>query len=228
MATVYDGVLASLGPRIVNGSLPEGTVITLEWLGAEYGVSRTVAREVIQVLVSMNLVESRRRTGIRILPGASWNSYDPAVVRWRLDGADRADHLHELSQLRAAVEPASAALAASRAHPDDGAELVRLAHQMETTGAAGDLASFLEHDVIFHRSLLQLSGNVMFAGLSDVVEEVLRGRTDHDLMPTHPKPEARRLHLQVAQAVLASDPEAARAAMTAICTELLDATSGQP
>ena len=226
MATVYDGVLSSLGPRIVDGSLAEGTMITLDWLGTEYGVSRTVAREVVQVLVSMNLVESRRRTGIRILPSVSWNSYDPAVVRWRLDGAERAAHLHELSQLRAAIEPASAALAATNARPSDGAELVRLAHELETTGAAGDLGAFLEHDVAFHRSLLQLSGNVMFASLGDVVEEVLRGRTDHDLMPAHPKPEARALHLHVAQAVLAGDPEAARAAMTAICTEVLTATGG--
>ena len=95
---------------------------------------------------------------------------------------------------------------------------------METTGAAGDLQAFLEHDVAFHRRLLHLSGNQMFAGLCDVVEEVLRGRTDHDLMPPRPKPEARRLHLVVAEAV-AAEPEAARSAMTAICTEVLRATS---
>ncbi len=95
---------------------------------------------------------------------------------------------------------------------------------METTGAAGDLRAFLEHDVAFHRRLLQLSGNQMFAGLCDVVEEV-RGRTGHDLMPPRPKPEARRLHLVVAEAVAAGEPEAARSAMTAICTEVLHATS---
>ncbi len=225
MATMHAEVLASLGPRIVDGSLTEGSVITLDWLGAEYAVSRTVAREVVQVLASMNLVESRRRTGIRIRPRGEWNSYDPAVVRWRLDGEQRTAHLHELSELRAAVEPASAALAAEHAGPEDGAALLRLAHDMETTGAAGDLAAFLEHDVEFHRRLLRLSGNRMFAGLCDVVEEVLRGRTDHHLMPPHPKPEARRLHLVVAEAVAAGEPDAARAAMTAICTEVLRATS---
>ena len=225
MATMHEEVLASLGPRIIDGSLAEGTVITLEWLGAEYAVSRTVAREVVQVLASKHLVESRRRTGIRIRPATDWSSYDPAVVRWRLDGEQRTAHLRELSQLRAAVEPASAALAAEHAGADDGAALLRLAHDMETTGAAGDLQAFLEHDVAFHRRLLHLSGNQMFAGLCDVVEEVLRGRTDHDLMPPRPKPEARRLRLVVAEAVAAGEPEAARSAMTAICTEVLRATS---
>ena len=67
MSTAHSTVLAEVGPRIVRGDLAEGALITLDWLGETYGVSRTVAREVVQVLVSMGLVESRRRTGIRIV-----------------------------------------------------------------------------------------------------------------------------------------------------------------
>ena len=33
---------------------------------------------VVQVLVSMGLVESRRRTGVRILPRERWDDFDPA------------------------------------------------------------------------------------------------------------------------------------------------------
>jgi len=80
---------------------------------------------------------------------------------------------------------------------------------------------FLEHDVLFHRLLLESSGNSMFAGLAYVAEEVLRGRTEHHLMPAHPKPEARRLHAAVAEAVAGHEPEAAQAAMTAICAEVV-------
>ncbi len=219
MSTVYTGVLAEIGPRIVDGSLPVGSVITLEWLCEEFGVSRTIAREVVQVLGSMGLVESRRRTGIRVLPRDHWDAFAPAVIRWRLDGPERASHLHELSQLRAAVEPAAAALAAERAGGEQRAEFVRLAGAMEVTGAAGDLHGFLEHDVRFHRLLLETSGNAMFAALRDVVEEVLRGRTGHHLMPAEPKPEARRLHTMVADAVAHGDGDVARAAMTALCLE---------
>ncbi|QNN53325.1 FadR/GntR family transcriptional regulator [Nocardioides mesophilus] len=221
MSTVYRGVLAELGPRIVDGTLPVGSRITLEWLGEEFGVSRTIAREVVQVLVSMGLVESRRRTGIRVLPQEQWDAFDPAVIRWRLDGPARRAHLGELTQLRAAVEPAAAALAAVRADDATRAEVVRLAGELETTGAAGDLRTFLEHDVAFHRLLLSASGNAMFAALGDVVEEVLRGRTDHDLMPPTPKPEARRLHAMVADAVAHGEAEVARSAMTTICLEVV-------
>lgn len=223
MATLHSDVLADLGPRLVTGGLAEGSTITLEWLAAEYGVSRTVAREVTQVLVSMGLVESRRRTGIRVLPRAEWDVYDPAVIRWRLAGEQRAAHLSELSQLRAAVEPAAAELAATHASDGVRRELVQLAGDLEATGAAGDLAAFLEHDVAFHRLLLETSGNTMFAALADVVEEVLRGRTDHHLMPPTPKRAARDLHADVARAVAAGDAALARRAMTEICLEVATA-----
>ena len=108
---------------------------------------------------------------------------------------------------------------------DDGQRrrIVEVADALESTGAAGDLRAFLEHDVVFHRLLLESSGNSMFMGLAYVVEEVLRGRTDHDLMPPHPKPEARRLHAVVAEAVAGGEPEVAQAAMTAICAEVVAA-----
>ncbi|WP_323793495.1 FadR/GntR family transcriptional regulator, partial [Nocardioides sp.] len=115
MATVYDNAISELGGRIVRGALEPGTRITLEWLGQEFSISRTIAREVVQVLASMGLVRSRRRTGVTVLERDEWDAFDPAVIRWRLDGPERRSHLIELAQLRAAVEPAAAALAAARA-----------------------------------------------------------------------------------------------------------------
>lgn len=227
MSHVYAGVLAELGPRIVDGRLPAETSLTLEWLQTEFGVSRTIAREVVQVLASMGLVESRRRTGVRVRPSQDWDHFDPAVIRWRLEGEGRAAHLHDLSQLRAAVEPPSAALAAANADASVRAEIVRLADAMEVAGAAGDLTAFLDLDIAFHRLLLDASGNVMFAALGDVVEEVLRGRTDHHLMPPEPKPEARRLHLMVARGVADGDVDVARSAMHAICTEVVSQMKGR-
>lgn len=221
MPTVYEGVLADLGPRIVDGTIPEGTLLTLEQVGQRFDVSRTVAREVVQVLVSMGLVESRRRTGVRVRPRLDWDVFDPAVIRWKLAGSARREHLAELTQLRAAVEPSAAALAAENADADQRAEVQRLAEAMEVAGASRDLQAFLEHDIAFHRLLLTASGNGMFAGLGDVVEEVLRGRTDHHLMPHEPKPEARHQHATVARAVARGDADLAREAMSAICQEVV-------
>jgi len=43
MSTLHEDVLSRLGPRIVNGSLPAGSTINLDWVQQEFEVSRTVA-----------------------------------------------------------------------------------------------------------------------------------------------------------------------------------------
>ncbi len=56
---------------------------------------------------------------------------------------------------------------------------------MQHTGAVPDLEAYLRHDVVFHRTLLQASGNPMFASLAYLVERVL------DASPP-PPPDARK------------------------------------
>ena len=63
----------------------------------------------------------------------------------------------------------------------------------------------------------------MLAALSNVVSEVLSGRTHHQLMPARPNPVAIRLHGDVAQAIGSGDGRAAAEAMTAIITEASEA-----
>ena len=72
-------------------------------------------------------------------------------------------------------------------------------------GRDGDLESYLLADKVFHRTLLEASGNEMLRALDGVVEEVLSGRTHHGMMPSRPNPEAIALHDEVARAVRLGD-----------------------
>lgn len=218
---LHQRVLAELGPAIAAGAHPAGAVLRLEELADRYGVSRTVVREAVRVLESMQLVESRRRVGVLVRPKADWNPYDPLIIRWRLAGADRLDQLRTLTELRCAIEPTAAGLAAARATPRQCGELTGLAVHLTSTARAGDLTAFLGHDVAFHQLVLAASGNEMFARLGDVVGEVLAGRTEHQLMPDHPEPYAVRLHTQVAEAIECRDAAAAEQAMRQIVTGAL-------
>ncbi|WP_448320390.1 FadR/GntR family transcriptional regulator, partial [Streptomyces sp. CO7] len=97
-------VLDRLGPAITAGEHPPGSVLRTDELAQQYGVSRSVMREAVRVLESMQLVASRRRVGVTVRPVEEWNVYDPQVIRWRLAGADRARQLRSLTVLRCAVE----------------------------------------------------------------------------------------------------------------------------
>ena len=216
---LHEQVLARLGPAIVCGDIPDGAVLRIEEIGHDHGVSRTVARDVVKVLESLQVVTSRRRVGITVRPRAQWNHLDPRMIRWQLAGPDRDRQLRALSELRRGIEPVAAGLAAARADAGQCDRLAASVQSMATTGRAGDLTAYLAHDVAFHRLLLEASGNELFAGLASVVGEVLAGRTEHHLMPAQPEPAAIRLHGDVAEAVEAGDSVGAERAMRAIVDE---------
>ncbi|NMR28629.1 FadR/GntR family transcriptional regulator [Crystallibacter degradans] len=213
---LHNLVIETLAQRIVSGEMAPGTTMYSEHLEEELNVSRSVAREAVRVLQSLGLVETVKRVGIRVLPRERWHVLDPSVIRWRLANAGKGTQLRSLTELRSAVEPAAAELAALHSPEDLSAELLAVAAKMRAVGRAGDLQQFLELDIHFHSLVLAASGNEMFAQMDSMIAEVLRGRTDYGLMPEHPHEEALQLHVDVADAIQSGRPEAAREAMDKI------------
>ncbi|KQT93807.1 GntR family transcriptional regulator [Marmoricola sp. Leaf446] len=220
-------LLDALGERLVADGLPAGTVLTLEGIAREHGVSVPVAREAVRVLDSMGMLTSRRRVGVTVQPRERWHVFDPRLIRWRLAGDDRAAQLLSLAELRRGFEPVAASLAATRATTEQCATLAAAVSDMAVHGRTGDLEAYLVADVRFHATLLAASGNEMIRALADVVAEVLAGRTHHDLMPARPNPVAIALHDAVARAVREGDAPAAEAAMRGIIDEAAEALGEQ-
>ncbi|RMI06707.1 FadR/GntR family transcriptional regulator [Cellulomonas triticagri] len=217
---LHSNVLDVVGAEITSGTLPEGAVLTLERLQDRFGVSRTVAREAMRMLEHLGLVTSRRRVGLVVRPASDWVVFDPRVIRWRLAGPGRVGQLRSLTELRAAVEPVAAAGAARHADAAEVDRLLAVVARMRQLGEAGRLEEFLAADIEFHALLLRAGRNEMFTALTDVVAEVLAGRTRHGLMPSRPRAEALDAHEAVADAVRRRDPEGAERAMTVITSEI--------
>ena len=228
IGALHGSLLAALGAAIVSGEYQPGQVLTLDGVSAEHGLSRSVAREVVRVLESMGLVESRRRVGITILPADNWNVFDPRVIRWRLESGDRTTQLASLSELRRGFEPAAAALAARRANAHQCRIMAAAVSDMVIHGRAGELEAYLSADKSFHQTLLDATGNEMFRALNAIVAEILIGRTYHGLMPATPNPEAIAFHDDVARAIRTGDEIAAERAMLAIIDEAAAAMAEQP
>src|ERR1700754_874136 len=83
-AGLHARVLDHLGTAICSGTVAPGSVLSIDDLVDRYRVSRSVIREVLRVLASMGLVETRRRVGIMIQPASAWKVFDPQLIRWRL------------------------------------------------------------------------------------------------------------------------------------------------
>ncbi|WP_460465926.1 FadR/GntR family transcriptional regulator [Arthrobacter pigmenti] len=217
---LHQKALESLGSRIVDGALPPGHVMLAEDLEAELGVSRSVVREAVRVLQSLGMVQSTKRVGIQVLPRSNWNPYDPLVIRWRLHSSDRGAQLRSLTEMRVAVEPMAAELAAEHAPEAVGEELHDIANKMRGTGQ--DARRFQQLDIRFHALVLAASGNEMFASLHDAVAEVLTGRREMGLTPSHPHEEGVQLHMDVAEAIALRRPAEARETMNEIMRATID------
>ncbi len=218
---LHGRVLHALGLAICDGQLAAGDLLYIDELAASHGVSRSVVREVLRVLASMGMVESRRKLGTRVLPQSEWNVFDPQVIRWRLASDGRLAHQRSIIQLRGAVEPEAARLAAVHATADLASDLIGLAAKMWAAGQSNDNDEFLALDIEFHRLVLLGSGNEMFLKLHEPVAVALAGRHEYGLMPHHPDIQALEWHAEVARAIQRRDGERARSAMRSIMDQAM-------
>ncbi len=209
LRTVHAQVADQIGATIVRGDVAPGDALPSEMRICDMmAVSRTVVREAIRVLAGKGLVVSRAKSGTRVRPPEEWNQLDPDVLRWQLESANVDSYLAKLFQLRHAVEPAAAALAATAATP---ADLTRLRASFEAMVTAPDDAAFVGADVDFHKNIYFATRNEFFWPIAQMFEMTL-GRSFAITAPGDHRPRGIAEHGDVLAAIERRDPEAARAA----------------
>lgn len=84
---LHGAIAHKLGAAIVSGEYRPGDTLSGEVAFSEaLDVSRSAYREAVQVLSAKGLVESRPKTGTRVLPRNRWNLLDPDVLAWAFSG----------------------------------------------------------------------------------------------------------------------------------------------
>ena len=212
------GLLDALGRTIVTGCYDGRRFPTEAELAREHAVSRSVTREAVKMLTAKGLLTARPRTGTIVQPSSSWNLFDADVLRWLLERKFSLRLLRQFSELRHAIEPAAARIAAQAASGEGIAGIVLGFRRMQAAEAGAD--DPLESDIAFHIAILEASANPFFVQFRDVVETALRtsirftnrfkGRTAS--LPAHSA---------VLTAIEARDPAGAHSAMASIIDEVM-------
>ncbi|RDE07334.1 FadR family transcriptional regulator [Sphingomonas aracearum] len=213
------GLLDSLGRAIVTGRFDEEAFPTEAELARQHGVSRSVTREAVKMLTAKGLLSARPRQGTIVQPTGSWNLFDTDVLRWLLERKFSIVLLEQFNQLRVAIEPEAAALAARFAAPDDIGRISAGLERMEAAERGAD--DTLEADIAFHVAVLRASGNPFYAQFRDVVTTALRTSirfTNRIKGRTASVAE----HRAVRDAIAAGDGDAARAAMRTLIGDVLN------
>jgi DNA-binding GntR family transcriptional regulator len=174
--------------RILNGTYRPGERLVETRIAAELGTSQAPVREALRDLELLRFVESEPFRGARVREVSQ-------------------EELIEIYPVRAAIEEVAAREAASRL---DG-EVDDLAAELEAmhrAADANDLHAQVEHDVAFHRLIVEAAGNRVLletwqslrVEARTIVTALRTGLDGHDIAERH-RP--------VLEALRARDPELA-------------------
>ncbi|WP_395396365.1 FadR/GntR family transcriptional regulator (plasmid) [Novosphingobium sp. BL-8A] len=219
------GLLDSIGRSIVTGQFDHADFPTEAELAKQHGVSRSVTREAVKMLTAKGLLSARPRQGTTVQPTSSWNLFDTDVLRWMLERKLSVDLLRQFNELRVAVEPEAAALAARVADSEDIRRIDEGLQRMQA--AERGLDEPLDADIAFHVAVLRASKNPFYIQLRDVVSTALRTSirfTNRIKGRTADVAE----HAKVLDAIASQNPETARIAMRRIIGDVLDLIEDRP
>ena len=212
------GMLDTLGRAIVHGRYEDRSFPTEGELAKQHGVSRSVTREAVKMLTAKGLLSARPRQGTIVQNKASWSLFATDVLRWLLERKFSIDLLQHFNELRIAIEPEAAALAARHC---DAADLRVMEAGLERMTAADEgQDDILEADIAFHVAILRASHNPFYAQFRDVVTTALRTSIRFtNRLKGHSASIAD--HRAVLDAIAARDPDRARDAMRTIIGDVL-------
>ena len=211
--TSHAQVVDAIGADIIQGRYPQGSVLPRdEEFAIRFAVSRTVLREAIKTLTAKGLLVARSRVGTKVRPRDDWNMFDADVLRWHMQGGTGRDFYADLSEMRLAIEPYAAGLAAKRATQEAVEDMRRTVERM---ASAPDRRSFALADIELHRHVTKASGNVFMHSVSALIEAALLSSFWISSPAEDPIVQSKvaEEHGRIVEAIAARDAPAAEVAM---------------
>lgn len=206
---LYEKIVEQIEGSILSGQLNPGDKLPSETeLARQFGVSRTAVREAIKALSHKGLIEVSAGRGTYVLDSTSKVMRDSLglIMKFGLEEGTK-----YLAEVRGILEPEIAALAASRREREHILAMQEAYAAMDAS--MEDIDAFIESDLDFHLAMAEASQNPLILMLIDTMIELLRESRIRFARSTGAVTRAQAHHKQILQAIIDSDPAAAREAM---------------
>ncbi|GAB6167034.1 GntR family transcriptional regulator [Thermostilla marina] len=187
--------------RIATGEFPPGFRIVEARIAEEVGVSPIPVREAIRELTALGMLECSPHKGARVRE------------------VSMEETIYAL-EVRAALE----SLTAKTAVPLPADKMEELEESFEgilETAAQRDFIGFLEYNQVFHRTLVEASGNTVALRLWETLAFEVRTKFILEFLRSIDPVLIAEEHRAVVEAVRNGDPEAASAALAAHSNSLI-------
>jgi GntR family transcriptional repressor for pyruvate dehydrogenase complex len=209
---VTGDAIAKIREQIASGAWGPGTKLPREAdLAASLGLSRSSLREAVRALSLVRVLDVRQGDGTYV------SSLEPDLLlgdptRFAAPLL-RGDTILELFEVRRLLEPSAAALAALRRDDEDEAALKRELDRMHDAGES--VEGLVEADAAFHDVIAGAARNSVLRSLiQSLSTRTIRARIWHGIAERDSLERARAEHRRIYEAIVAGDPELARAATT--------------
>ena len=199
-----DLVIKSLLDLIMRGEIGPGDKLpSTEHLARQTGTSAISAREAIQNLAAIGLVEIIHGRGTFMTAGA------PVM--------------EELLEARRVIEAHSAMAAARTSDPETIRGLEHLLEEMDRALRHGDIEGYSEMDYEFHLAIGKAAGNrILFKTLENIKGLLRYQQATINRLP-HIIEHSSARHKEIFGAIRDKDPDSAGRSMTGHITEVIDA-----
>jgi DNA-binding FadR family transcriptional regulator len=218
---IHADAVDRIARKILRGRLAAGASLPTEpEIGAELGVSRTVVREAVKTLAAKGLVVTGPRLGTRVRAVADWNLFDPDVIEWRVAAGVDAKFLEDVVELRLAIEPMAARLAAKRGDKEAIAAIARAYAGM--ADAVAGKGGYLSADLDFHQCILAAAGNQFVTALAPLLGSLLTVSFRHSVKSRARARASLPLHEAVLRAIEKGKPIVAERALASLIGQARD------
>jgi GntR family transcriptional repressor for pyruvate dehydrogenase complex len=198
-----DVVIKFLLDSITKGEVKPGDKLpSIENLAKKIGTSVISAREAVQNLAAVGLIEISHGRGIFMTEG------DPVI--------------EELFEARKIIESHNAMMAAENIDPGGIKKIEDLLAAMDKNIEGGDVDSFSEMDYEFHLSIGKAAGNRILLKVLDNIRDLLRyQQSTINSLPNIIRSSSAR-HREILDAIRTGDPNLAAQVMTKHITEVIE------
>lgn len=204
---LVSSAISAITKHIRENELGPGEKLPSELtLSNKLGVSRTVVREAFRSLAAMRLIElsaGKRATVAMLDHGAMSFMFEHGIHTEQIT-------IQQIYDVRRTIEVRTVTLAALRRTDVEALEILHHAELMEVDFGNTDLV--MEHDLAFHFAIAKASKNPVFELILGAFQGVTR-QTWHIGWQSRTSDQQRHaaglLHISIAQAVAAGDPQAA-------------------
>src|SRR5215475_1931225 len=205
---IYEEIVRQVKAMIAEGRLKGGDRLPPERdLAEKFVVSRTSVREALRALESLGLVEIRPGEGTFVRQV----SIDALVEPLALLMVSQREGIGELFEARRLLEPSLAALAATRATPEEVQEMERILDEQAKEVAAGRTG--LAQDAQFHAAIGAAAHNRAITRIAHGIMDLLTQSREESLNTPGRPQRSHESHRRILKAIAERSPRAAEQAM---------------